>query len=316
MNRGSILVGIARLFQKLPLSVLRIIESPLVHILANKKSNIIIILALPRSGSTLLYQSLVHTLEPFYLNNLGSLLFKIPLLGGFISYKICNKYSSNFESNHGFVEGGCGPAEGLAYWDYWLGMGLEEKFDTVKSNRRKSYLKKTISILGESHSPIVTGYLGHILFVSHLNSIFPNAIYIRLVRDPLQNALSILAIRKKSKKKWFSIFPKECVNVIGSNLYAEVATQVYWLNKKIENDINRNNSIYINYDDLCKNPNEEIMKIIKYSNKKGLNISQIKKLPNKFIKKNNYINDIDRLKLIEEFKILENRHGKLTIETL
>ena len=133
MNRRSLLVNVGRVFQKkFPFPLLRIVESPLTKCLQKKDSapKLIIILALPRGGSTLAYQVLLHGLQMQYLSNLGNFLYGIPLIGGWISRTKCRKYKSDFTSDHGFVPGLCGPAEGLKFWSYWLNNTLRSEEHT------------------------------------------------------------------------------------------------------------------------------------------------------------------------------------------
>ena len=287
MNRKSLLIKFSRLFQKLPLSVLRLIEKPLAQFIYNPQISpkIIIIIALPRSGSTLTYQLLNHCFDSLYLSNLWNLLYQIPLFGGLLSSRICNDYKSHFISDQGFVKGICGPSEGLKFWSYWSGIGIDDSKNLGQNNKRmlkrKKYINKVFSSLSSPTKPIVTGYIGHILNIKSVQLMFPNAIFVRLSRDPLANAISIFNIRK-NKKNWFSVYPQECEKLINENIYKQVASQVYWLNKRIDKDLCPYNTIDITYEKLCDNPAIEINRIIDFCNKNDFNISMKSSCPEKF----------------------------------
>jgi len=319
MNRDSWLVRGARLFQKIPLSLFRFIEKAVLLVGPNKKqSNIIILLALPRSGSTLTYQSLAHSFEVVYLSNMGNLLFQLPLIGGLLSKFKCKNHISNFRSSQGFIKGLCGPAEGLRYWSYWLNNEIDERIplpitSTMKIQRRVQYITRIIDFLGKRNRPVVTGYLGHALIVKQLKSVFPEAIYIRLDRNPLTNALSILKIRKSEKKEWLSVFPKECLNHLkGNNIYEEVAAQVYWLNQRIDKEIDKQQTVRLSYEKLCSNPNSEIQKIVKFCEGKNIVLKKQKELPHNFIREEKInINNPEVVQLIKAFQKLEGKFGRL-----
>ena len=318
LKRSSFIVKIARWIQRLPISWLRFIEMPFVYVLKQQKSKpyIIILLALPRSGSTLTYQSIIHRFQLLYLSNIGNLLFQLPLIGGWLSHFQCNKYQSNFISNQGFVHGLCGPAEGLKYWRYWLDCGLDDRqpalLDEYILNKRSQYIHKILSILSCPKSPVVSGYLGHTLLPHRVQKTFPEAIIVRLHRDPVSNALSILRCRRKSDSEWFSLFPRECETVIGQDEYKEVAAQVYWLNRRLNDGLIDDNVFHLNYEDLCQNPHSQLNNLVLFCNQRGMSINIKRDMPNVFdYKVADIKNDPDAIKISNALVELENRYGKL-----
>lgn len=321
MNRTSIVVSIARVFQKLPFSVFRFLEYPFVYLrneYSAKEGSIIVLLALPRSGSTLTYQVLTHSIESVYLNNLGNLLYQLPFLGGSLSMARCKSYMSDFESKHGFVTGLCGPAEGRMFWSYWMGNDLDERIQSplslTKIQTRMRYLKNVFVALTKNKCPIVTGYLGHILQLARLKHFFPDAVYLRLRRDPLDNALSILkAWRTQGEDEWFSVFPSECSSELSSDIHRKVASQVYWLNKRLD-AFNAKNMIDINYESLCKDPQLELDKLSSYCRSIGIELNKKNLLPQKFhtrLHQKSDEGDID--KLSQAFADLVNKHGAVAV---
>ncbi len=290
-NRRSLAVRVGRFLQSLPLSWLRAFESPLISVRASRRNEpepvLLILLGLPRSGSTLTYQCLIHSLKPVYLSNVWNLLYSTPLFGGILSDRLCNGYQSDFSSSHGFVEGLCGPAEGLCFWSYWTGCGLNERFDDDKSpvtvDRRLRYLKRSVDVLTSSSRPMVTGYLGHVLVAEQLRVWFPKAIFVRLHRDPLSNASSILRSRFVSNTTgWFSVFPRECLDVLEEDIYYQVASQVYWLNRRLSAFDDDPRTLHLAYEDLCQNPRGQVERIVDFCNRRGMQLRTHQKLPRSF----------------------------------
>lgn len=317
MDRSSILVKLGRIIQNLPLSILRVLEYPFFYLKrSDKKKNkefVIILLALPRSGSTLTYQVLCHGLRLRYLSNLGNLFYQLPLLGGLLSSWKCRNHLSNFSSQHGFVSGLCGPAEGLRYWDYWLNNGIDERHATKINQKklcfRKKYLKKVFAFLGHINHPLATGYLGHTLNWKELREIFPNALFIRLHRDPVSNALSLLKARK-IKDNWFSVFPIECQQHTHETPHEQVAAQVYWLNKRLSDLEKDHQTLHISYELLCNSPTKELNKIQSFCSEHEYDVSFQNTLPDSFpMRKSNDTNDAILIK--QALQRLEDNYGAL-----
>ena len=127
-GRYSLKVFLARKIQNLPLWLLQIFELPFVvkYSILSKPTPAIFILALPRSGSTVTYQTICHGLKVNYLSNLWNTFYQLPLIGGWLSFKKTQTHRSNFKSHQGFVDGFNGPAEGLRFWQWWLDCGLTD----------------------------------------------------------------------------------------------------------------------------------------------------------------------------------------------
>jgi len=304
---------VARIIQKAPLSILRFLEWPFLFFCKNKKENLIILIAPPRSGSTLTYQLLCHSFNSYYLSNLSHLLYKLPLLGGGLSGYLCKNYDSDFNSEQGFVKGVCGPAEGLHFWTYWFNCGLNEAENNNESSNKAKvkyslYIKSVIKALGKPEKPFITGYLGHLVCIDRLKENFPSAIFVKIYRDPIANGLSVLNSKRKSNTNWFSVLPQEC-NVTDSNEYVQVASQIFWLNKKM-NNIKGDRVISIKYEDICENPRKVINDIAQFCNTRGLHLEVKSELPDSFTRKKNFENE-DAKSLSGELKKLESQYGSL-----
>lgn len=317
-GRNSVKVRAARVIQRLPLSWLRAVEAPLVHAKARGAGTprMIILLALPRSGSTLTYQSLIHSIQPLYLSNLWNLLYALPWSGGKLCARLCADYDSDFHSSHGFVEGMCGPAEGLRFWSYWTGCGLDESQEKPGSpainERRVAYLRNVFSSLTTPDRPFLSGYLGHVLIADRLREWFPEAVFLRLRRDPLSNAMSILRCRQKQGGRWFSVFPRECESLQGADLHTQVAGQVYWLNRRLDalNDDER--LVDIGYEKLCRSPDAEVRRIADCFNSLGLELNVKRMLPDRFdYKVTDPEESDDAARLASALRQMEEQHGVL-----
>ena len=319
MDRSSLLVRFSRAIQKVPLKLLWFVEWPFVTLLGNNRRNTpaIIILALPRSGSTVTYQSLCHGLDINYLSNFWHLLYQLPFLGGFFSSMVTRNHYSSFKSEQGFVAGIDGPAEGVRFWQWWLGCGLTDRYCQehvgVKIIRRSLYLRRVITALGIlKQLPFATAYLGHALVPDRVNSALPGAALIRLRRDPISNALSLLQCLRQNGGDWFSVKPIQCEGLEGASEHKRVASQVYWLNRRLDQSECATSMLTVHYEQLCENPMREIERILSWCEDCGISVKLKHALPESFdVQKVDFGSDMDANKIKVELDILEAKYGVL-----
>ena len=319
MNRSSTVVRFARYIQCAPLWVFRFLEWPFVMLFANRQKTTpaIIILALPRSGSTVIYQSLCHGLGVDYLSNLWHLMYQLPLLGGLCSARFSRAHISNFKSEQGFVDGIDGPAEGIRFWQWWLGCGLSDRdchrHSVAKLRRRSLYLRRVFTALGVlKKQPFATAYLGHTLVPDRVDSAFPGAALIRLRRDPIANALSLLNCLRQNGGDWFSVKPIQCDGLEGASEHKRVASQVYWLNRRLDQSECADSMLTVHYDQLCENPTKEVERIRVWCEGRGISVKLKHALPKSFpFQKVHFGSNIDANKIKVELDILEATYGLL-----
>lgn len=267
MNRSSLIVKIGRVLQK-QYKFMGFLDTPFPY--KTKDVKVICLIASPRSGSTLTYQVLSDAFENNHLTNLSNLLYSTPTLAFKLQNFICKKYKSSFNSTHGFVGGVCGEAEGLKFWEYWSNQSLNEvSLDKDKIKKLHNRLKKL------DNKPFITGYLGHTFSIEFLREEFKdNILFIELKRDRLSHHYSLYKLFNNSKKP-LSIVPKSLKNREFNTTQELVVEQLYELKKVV--DKNRGDDfLQINYEDICKKPNEVIKIVQQKAKERGINL-KIKK---------------------------------------
>lgn len=317
-NRSSLAVRLARRVQNAPLWLLRFVELPFVALLGKRRAATpaIIVLALPRSGSTVAYQTICHGLAVNYLSNLWHLLYQLPLVGGWLSSPKALQHLSDFESQHGFISGLAGPAEGLRFWQWWLDCGLTdadcETIPAAKLRRRSGYLRTVISVLARKGHPFATTYLGHALVPDRVHQAFPGAVLVRLKREPVSNALSLLKSIRANGSLWLSVKPQECEGLEAASEHERVAAQVYWINRRMDDASCADSMITIRYENLCKNPDKEIERLLHWCTERGIPVERKFELPEAFPFKNADVDsDPDAIRIRLALDELEQKHGKL-----
>ncbi len=143
----------------------------------------------------------------------------------------------------------------------------------------------------------------------------PKAIFLFIKRAPLFNMQSILIARKKyygTKDIWWSVKPKEYDKLIQMDVYHQIAGQVYFTNKSIENELNKLPEIHtikFIYNDFCKNPSSYYDKIVECYKKHNYNITLPYKGPKKFNVNNNLIlkeTELNKLKNAYEYFVKQD----------
>jgi len=227
----------------------------------------IVIIAPPRSGSTLTYQILTNGTRSLYLTNLWNLLYALPLIGGLLTKG--KKSSSNFISNRGWVNGLYGESEGMRFWQYWIGQSLEEPIKKVPISRIK-YLQKVFGRLIEKDSPMISAYLGHAFSMNTLRTIFPGITFIYVKRDKLSNVYSLFNILKE--KEWFSLKPISWEDKIHLNTYEKAIWQYNSITSSIEKDILDKDTLVVNYEDICNDPRQFLKKARDFVGTRGIDL--------------------------------------------
>lgn len=268
-GRSSLMVRLGRIYQDV---------SPVwgfIDKIASKntdhKAPFLCLLAPPRSGSTLTYQLLNEGLESFHLTNIWNVLYATPTIGGKVSDKISESYTTKYKSTYGFVPGLAGEAEGLKFWSHWTGQGMNQDNKFKKDKALK--LESAINYLSSKNKKaFVSGFLGHVFCIKELKSIFKNIIFIHLQRDLLSNANSLYSGRKEIG---FSTMPS---SIKGMSLddTARVAKQLVSIHTEIFAN-NDTNMITLNFSEVCDNPTTAIDKVISFAGNLGVSLKKNKK---------------------------------------
>ncbi len=260
-----------------------LIDYPIIHIIGA-----------PRSGTTLLNQFLISSLDIGYINNLIATFWKVPIYGIKLSRKLLDPKESNYNSTFGRTKDITEPHEFGYFWNYWL--KYTDFLERDKSHESKIDWENLKLILNSMANvfdkPMI---FKSFLLGFHAQKIFeimPKTIFIFIKRDFYDNANSILKFRKKvfdSEDIWVSIMPKGYEYLKKLNKYEQITSQIKLINDSYDKQmegIDNINKIEISYEEFCKNPyklseeiNNKIKEIsnidinIKNNNTKSFNIS-------------------------------------------
>jgi hypothetical protein len=191
----------------------------------------------------------------YSLRNISNFLFATPAIGYLATKKMCRSYASSFCSERGFVPGLCGEAEGLKFWQHWLGQGLDQHPEMLSTERLRQ-LKKALDRTGES--VMISGYLGHVFAVSALREVFSKILFVHLQRDLLSNAYSLLKLTRGLTP--FSTCPSSVKEKTYASRHRLVVDQVRSIRELVSSQDGKD-MLHISYEGLCDDTHGTLRRI-------------------------------------------------------
>ena len=163
----------------------------------------------PRSGSTLIYQTLVTKYDLAYLSNFHSLFYAQPCLAEYlvrVAKFIGIGYRPVLTSDYGFVKGLLAPSEAGPTFRYWFG---ESDFELGTHVTDCESIRQGIAtITNYGAKPFVAKNLFNSMRLHEIIRCFPDSFFVWIRRDRKEVIASILAMRRhlyKDPSQWASV---------------------------------------------------------------------------------------------------------------
>jgi len=252
----------------------------------------IFILGAPRSGTTFLSQVIHEHLDVCTVNNLSSKFWEAPLVGAYFSKLLLkDKRESSFSSSYARTEVISDPHEFSYFWRNQLKIFDPGNYvpgnvkDSINWEELKNILLGINHIYGKPGLFKTLEYTGY--FLEEFYQLFNKAIFIYIKRDPIHVAQSIYKAREKFNddiSEWWGSYPLEYKELRGEKVEAQIAGQIYYLDKLYEQQIaatDKKRIIRVNYTDLCESPQSVLDSIKKVMGEElNFSIDQLKKASN------------------------------------
>ena len=229
----------------------------------------IFIIGPPRSGSTLLYQLVARRYRVCYFSNFMMHFPAATLSTARLSslWMDCSP-PDGYTSVYGETPGLQGPNQGKAFWDLWLQAFPHDIDPDTVSIATKDLIKNTVLGLQEVfHAPFINKWPPNSLRLRLLAEIFPDAVFIKITRNPEKVFASILRARRaicQGESGWFSVEPQGRESILRD----DPMKQIQWQADKIEGAIDRDSAIIggdrfitISYEGLVEDPKLMLDKI-------------------------------------------------------
>ena len=220
---------------------------------------VVFVLGLPRSGTTLVYQYLVHRLDVAYWTNGVGLHPRAPVVTTWLERRR-GPYRSDFRSRYGKVEGATAPREAGSVWGRFFDLERPTRLEELRpgdAERLRNLVAATQRIFGGA--PFVNKNVKHMLRVDALARIFPEALFLVVRRRVQDTALSILRARVATHdpKRWWSVRTPNWERLLALPLEEQVAAQVRGLRRQLGVDLSavaRERVLQLDYERFCREP--------------------------------------------------------------
>ncbi|MFX0198862.1 MAG: sulfotransferase [Candidatus Hodarchaeota archaeon] len=222
---------------------------------------ILLIVGVPRSGTTLLYQVLADCLPLSYFNNLSSLFPRSPISAGFLFNRYLNQKGQRFTSYYGNTAGFSAPNDGFHVWNRWLGKdrySAPEQIDHAAKGEMRRFFNAWLSTFNK---PFLNKNNRNTDCVSLLAETLDNTYFIECRRNPLYTAQSLIIARQQiqgSKVIGWGLHAKNSNPGRGPLGYVDaVCDQIYEVEIKLRDDkkrIGEERFIEVSYERFCEDP--------------------------------------------------------------
>jgi len=264
-NRVAYSVLLREISTKLLMPVDYLLKSSERKHLKRRKGNselpIILVLGGSRSGTTLMYQTLVRYLPVSYFSNFIASFERSPIA----AYKIFNwlipKPKKNFKSYFGSAEGFGGANDGFTFWNRWLGEDRNH-IPNELSPESKSDMKQFFNTwLETTKKPFINKNNRNSLCAPMFAQVFDNIFFVEIYRDPIFVAQSIVLSRRMvqgTDKIGWGLLSKDSEHSDDPLAYIDdICNQVYRVEQLLAKNrerIDPKRYFRIAYEEFCENP--------------------------------------------------------------
>ncbi|SMP51673.1 Sulfotransferase family protein [Neorhodopirellula lusitana] len=243
----------------------------------------------PRSGTTLLYQYIAAHLSVDYISNLTAAFWEAPVVGLKLSKKLLGSDRTLETSSHyGRTRDPAGAHEFGYFWANHLRYSsLKEPTDLERDSVDWETLRQTIGRMSQvncrpiAFKPLMAGW-----YAERMHSEIPRSLFVWIRRDRIQNAMSILQMRREmlgSEEKWMSLIPFAYEQLKELPAWDQIAGQVWHIEHSFQQQFDslpNDRKLCVQYEDFCSDPATTIAEIAGLLQRQGINPGCIKMNPN------------------------------------
>lgn len=249
------------------------------------------VIGAPRSGTTLLTQLICSCLDVGYINNLSAAFWRAPVHGIRLSNKLLRSHPElSYRSDFGRTAGLHEPHEFGYFWSRLLDNSemyekSEEDEALMDWSRIRLVLLNMLNAFGKpaAYKAIHLGW-----HIGRIQQELPRTCFVRIRRNPTDNALSILKMRRAywgSVDNWVSFKPKEYDWLQSLPYWEQVVGQVYFLEQGVTErieSVGKRNVLEVRYRDVCTRPREVLEQVVALLEDNGARIPLLRSPPSSF----------------------------------
>lgn len=222
----------------------------------------LLVISLPRSGSTLLYQLLLQRFRFAYFSNLMDVFPDSPVIVARLTRWLGGQRPPNdLRSHFGTTRGWRGPNQGWRIWNRWLSQAQDFIDPASLDPHAVGEMRATLQGLQNAQgAPFISKWQRHAPRLRALAATLPEALFIHLRRAPEMTAQSILAGRRRflgDETAWLSARPRDYERISALEPLEQVCAQVVGLERDLREDqalIGTDRFMFVSYEAMCLAP--------------------------------------------------------------
>jgi len=158
---------------------------------------VVLIVGAPRSGTTLVYQTLARYLDVSYVTNMTSMFPQSPLTSSRMLRWLPKRASADFHNFYGQTAGLSGPNDGFSLWNKWLG---DDRYvpRTVLTDSEQQTMRQFFHAWHNTfRKPFLNKNNRNTGCLDLLSRVIPQATFVVIRRNPLLVAQSLIKAREQ-----------------------------------------------------------------------------------------------------------------------
>lgn len=281
------------------------------------------IVGLPRSGTTLAYQTIAYQFQVAYFTSIMDYFYGIPNLQFRLYKPFLKQPRPVFYSNYGRVKGLFAPAETGSIWSRWFPWDdssshyvRPDQYGEASDNYLD--LKRNLnSVAAITKKPVSIKCVYLSMAINILAQLFSEARFIHVHRDMLMTIQSLFIGRQRQQDPthWWSVKPPCFEQIQKQPLWQQAVEQAFFTKKIIIDQMSKvapSRVFDVQYETLCQEPQKIMTQLETWLGEVGYQPYPTTDLPGSFPVSNKWVLDRDLLERmsihLDRLSAMESMH--------
>jgi hypothetical protein len=227
----------------------------------------IMVVGLPRSGTTLVYELLVQAFEVGFLTRLFSYTYGLPNFSARLVAQKIRDPLARFDSTYGKIPGRFAPAENAVFWERWfaeteeLGHHIPSGCISDRATHEAEAIIASMSAI--TRRPFVFKNVYMTLSVPAFLRLLPRAKVVVVQRN-FESVVASLYKGRKTRATWWSIHPPFATDVYSRDAFEQTVFQCVRSQQILERTLASmapSQCLIVDYESVCEAPQSFVEKV-------------------------------------------------------
>ncbi len=226
---------------------------------------VVLVVGAPRSGTTLVYQTLARYMDVSYVTNLTSMFPKSPVTASRMLNWLPKRDSADFHNFYGQTARLHGPNDGFSLWNNWLGDDRyvpRTDLNETEQQEMRSFFSAWSQAFGK---PFLNKNNRNTGCLDLLSKVLPQASFVVVRRNPLLVAQSLINARQQvqgDKSVGWGLHSHSSNTAQDPLRYVDdVCDQILEIERQLDDQLKHipaDRLIEVTYEGFCENPAESL----------------------------------------------------------